>query len=132
MDIINLVKKLLAFQEPEAENTFILVENEAETGNKNAEDSTSDFLNGVDYKNTKISPDLTINKKIIEKLFSVPENSDLVIKEFDIQYNPPLKAMAVFMDGMVDKTVLHYAVFEPLMLSRRSSSKSPTCSTGKK
>jgi spore germination protein KA len=125
MDIIQLVKKLLAFQEPEAESTFILVENEAETGNKIPGDSTSDFLNGVDYKNTKISPGLTENKKIIAELFSVPENSDLVIKEFEIQSNPSLKAMAVFMDGLVDKAVLHYAVFEPLMLHGDHQSNRP-------
>jgi spore germination protein KA len=102
-----------------------LVENEAETGNKIHRDSTSDFLNGVDYKNTKISPGLTENKKIIAELFSVPENSDLVIKEFEIQSNPSLKAMAVFMDGLVDKAVLQYAVFEPLMLHGDHQSNRP-------
>jgi spore germination protein KA len=125
MDIIKLVEKLLTFQEPEADRTFILVENEAETGNKIHGDSTSDFLNGVDYKNTKISPGLTENKKIIAELFSVPENSDLVIKEFEIQSNPSLKAMAVFMDGLVDKAVLQYAVFEPLMLHGDHQSNRP-------
>jgi spore germination protein KA len=125
MDIIKLVEKLLTFQEPEADRTFILVENEAETGNKIHRDSTSDFLNGVDYKNTKISPGLTENKKIIAELFSVPENSDLVIKEFEIQSNPSLKAMAVFMDGLVDKAVLQYAVFEPLMLHGDHQSNRP-------
>lgn len=46
----------------------------------------------------------------------MPENKDLIIREFSIQSQNPLKAMAVFLDGLVDKATLHFALFEPLMI----------------
>jgi len=69
-----------------------------------------------DYGNMEISLDININKQTIEEIFHLPENKDLIIKEFKIQYKTVVQAMIVCIDGMVDKVTMHSAVLEPLMI----------------
>jgi spore germination protein KA len=63
-----------------------------------------------------ITASLEENRKIIEAQYHVPLNKDLVIREIDIASDPPVKAMAIFIDGMVDGKNLNLAVLKPLML----------------
>lgn len=82
---------------------------------KDAESSVNDIVNGTDFKNVSISPDINVNRKIIESIFSFPENSDLIFREFDIRMETSYKAAVVFMNSMTDKDTLHKTVINPLM-----------------
>jgi spore germination protein KA len=67
-------------------------------------------------KERSLTTSLEENRKIIEFQYHVPLNKDLVIREMAIASDPPVKAMAVFIDGMVDTKNLNFAVLQPLML----------------
>ena len=70
----------------------------------------------------QISSSLEENKNIIKKVYSLPQNSDIVLREISIpngesngkvQY---IKAFAIFIDGMVDRQVINDFILKPLML----------------
>jgi spore germination protein KA len=63
----------------------------------------------------RLSTSLEENRKIIEKVYCLPENKDLIIRPFTIQLATPVKAMLVFIDGMVSGETLNLAVLRPLM-----------------
>ncbi len=64
----------------------------------------------------ELSYRLEENKKVLEKIFRVPENKDAVFRKFTIGTEPPVKAMLVFIDGVVNAQIQNLAVLQPLML----------------
>jgi spore germination protein KA len=65
----------------------------------------------------EVSSSLSDNINYIKKVFTVPTNSDVVIREFEIALKEKaVKAFAVFFDGMIDRMVVNMAILEPLML----------------
>lgn len=66
-----------------------------------------------------VSTSLQENRDIIATLYQLPINKDVVIRLLQIPASPPVKAMLVFLDGMVDKTIINLAVLQPLMLMGR-------------
>lgn len=56
------------------------------------------------------------NVKRLKKLFRMPTNKDLVIREFVVATQPPTKAVIAFMEGLSDKTVQNDNILQPLML----------------
>lgn len=56
------------------------------------------------------------NAAVLSRIFRVPQNKDLVMREFTLPTDPPVRALALFYDGMTDKLVQDVAVFQPLML----------------
>lgn len=74
------------------------------------------------YESGKTSPEkqlicssLDENVKIIEKLYGLPDNKDIIMRSFEIRGPEPQKAMLVYLDGMVDKQILNLTVIQPLM-----------------
>ena len=65
-----------------------------------------------------ISTSLEENKKIIEDIYQLPLNKDVVIRKLTISSHPEIKAMLVFMDGLADKKVITISVLQPLMLMK--------------
>ena len=63
-----------------------------------------------------VSPLLEENKAIIDQMYSSDVNKDILIRRFEIGGKQPIKALLVFLDGMIDKQVLDLAVLQPLML----------------
>ncbi|MDR1702003.1 MAG: spore germination protein, partial [Sporomusaceae bacterium] len=63
-----------------------------------------------------VSSDLNENKNILEKLYHLPENSDLIFHFFAINSAPPEQAMLIFLDGMVNKEIIDLAILQPLTL----------------
>ncbi len=61
------------------------------------------------------SVSLAENHKLIREIYQVPENKDLIIRSFEIPCQPPVAAMLVFIDGMIDKKVINLSILEPLM-----------------
>lgn len=64
----------------------------------------------------KVSSDLEINLKHIKKLFHLPKNKDIVIREFSIPFNGKIKAAIVYIDGAADTKLVDGYVLQPLML----------------
>ena len=62
-----------------------------------------------------ITNDLESNRKIIETLYGLPVNKDVVVREFELGTVPGIKAMLVFMDGLVDKEIINH-LLQSLML----------------
>lgn len=65
-----------------------------------------------------ISTSLEENQKIIEGIYQLPLNKDVVIRTLTILDQPKVKAMLVFMDGLADKKIVNMTVMQPLMLMR--------------
>jgi spore germination protein KA len=82
---------------------------------------TNDAANG-EQKETKkdsqnISKKLSTNLEYMKKVYNIPINSDIIIREFDIIIqNKPVPAFVIFIDGMTDRTVINQNILNPLML----------------
>jgi len=63
-----------------------------------------------------LSTDLDRCKEILEDTFHIPLNKDVYIREFRIGIKREWRALAVFVDGMADKTIINTHILEPLML----------------
>lgn len=59
---------------------------------------------------------LKINKHYIEEIFSLPKNKDIIIREFLISLKEPVRAFAVFMEGITDRDTVNEDVLKPLMI----------------
>jgi spore germination protein KA len=68
-------------------------------------------------KSLDLSSDLEVNKERIERLFHLPYNKDLIIREFAIGSSPALDAFVVFLEGMASKITINEYILEPLMFA---------------
>lgn len=118
------VKGWLIFSEPERTEKFTLKETPGESGN--GRDKTAKA--GSDKKTRKpgekdpsgkdeISGKLTENLEYIKSAYTLPDNGDVVLREFDVIIKDrPVPAFIVFIDGMADRTVINDDILQPLML----------------
>jgi spore germination protein KA len=68
-------------------------------------------------KKPDISKKLQENLEYIKNKYCIPNNGDVVIREFDIVVkNKAIPAFMVFIDGMVDRKVVNSSILQPLML----------------
>jgi len=66
---------------------------------------------------SEISKDLQINLEYIKKVYSIPINSDVKIREFNITVKDKvIPAFIVYIDGMVDSKLIDTNILQPLML----------------
>lgn len=63
-----------------------------------------------------LSNSLEENRKILAKIFRVPQNKDAVLRSLSIGVDPPVKALLVFFDGITNSLVQNLAILQPLML----------------
>lgn len=63
----------------------------------------------------QVSGVLAENRAILEKLYRLPHNKDIIIRNLTLPFAPPVKAILVFLDGMADTKTLNLAVLQPLM-----------------
>jgi spore germination protein KA len=64
-----------------------------------------------------ISKKLLINLEYMKKVYNIPINSDIIIREFDIIiHDKPVSAFIIFIDGMTDRKVINQNILNPLML----------------
>ncbi|MFM1652077.1 spore germination protein [Brevibacillus sp. B_LB10_24] len=64
----------------------------------------------------QVFSEIALNKKRIERDFYLPKNSDIVVRDFWIPLQPPIEAMIVFTEGLVDSKVINNNILEPLMM----------------
>lgn len=74
------------------------------------------YDNDLKPTDRSISSRLDENEQILKEIYHIPDNKDIVIRDFVIPGNPSIKAMIVFIDGLIDKQVINLAVLQPLML----------------
>jgi len=79
--------------------------------------------NGVNISEPAISTSLEENQKIIEEIYQIPLNKDVVLRNITISDQPAVKVMLVFMDGLADKKIVNMTVLKPLMLMRNAQQK---------
>ena len=146
-DYIKSIKNLLLFKEPQKVEKFILKENQRdkEPGkqessdainaeakrkkskgmhiNKNLESKQeekqkqeSNEQNKKEQK-SEISKKLSVNLEYMKKIYSIPQNGDIILREFDIVVKDKvIPAFMLFYDGMVDRKVINDDILQPLML----------------
>jgi len=76
--------------------------------------------NSTEAVEPAISTSLEENQKVIEDLYNLPLNKDVVIRKLTIPGQPAVKAMLIFMDGLADKKVVNMTVLNPLMMMRNA------------
>ncbi|MGE5631742.1 MAG: spore germination protein [Caulobacteraceae bacterium] len=64
-------------------------------------------------KNNMVAPKLTVNIEFIKQKFNMPKNQDIILRDFNIAQK--IEACLVFVDGMVDKTVINQFILPQLM-----------------
>lgn len=71
--------------------------------------------------------DIDQMKRRLERFFHLPQNKDIVIREFSVgvESKRPWRGLAVFVDGMADKNVINNAILEPLMLLTHITDEAP-------
>ncbi len=120
----------LIFKEHNKKEEFILKENKKKNcetvlnaasldtfGKEKLEDEFTDCTVGDDILRKKISNDLDLNLKVMKQTYKIPNNSDMVNREFNITVkNKVLKGFIVFIDGMTDRTSISRSILQPLML----------------
>lgn len=136
MDILKNLHKMISYQENLDREGFILKETkddkEAGTDNggkppdKDGPRAKKRYLkkprrpsqmhkSEPSLKQDSVSASLEQNREAIYRLYGLPENKDIVVREFYLGTSPSIKGMAVFIDGLTDKT-LQDLLFQALML----------------
>ena len=70
----------------------------------------------IDPDKTPMSTDIRLNIKMVQELFHLPKNKDVVIREFYIPFDKPVKAAIIYIDGAADTKLVDGFVLQPLML----------------
>jgi spore germination protein KA len=125
--MLNYAKSVASFMEKvikdlrSKQNTEVLKKNKlelekmatewAEIKKNTIEDHSIDGM----YNNAVISTDIDENQHILESLYQLPLNKDIVIRNITIATQPKIKVILVFMDGLIDKKIINMTVLEPLM-----------------
>lgn len=63
-----------------------------------------------------VSSSLEENEQVINTLYHLPTNKDIVIRRLTIATAPPRSAMIAYMEGLVDSKTISLSVLQPLML----------------
>lgn len=121
-----LLKKFLFYEEPDKQEKFILKNNEAvSVKDSKSQHSIDNVLEQKKKEEEKgpdpddaISDDYDTNLEYIKRVFSIPLNSDIVLREFDIMYGcKPVRAFIIFFDGMTDTEIINNYILKPLMVN---------------
>lgn len=122
------LKWLIFFKEPEKQEKFILKQtDEHHDSNQKDDNSTDRMEQKIEAKEAEegkdprpfdtISSNIKKNLDHMKKIYSIPVNSDIVLREFDINYECRLvKAFIIFFDGMTDREVINNYILKPLMV----------------
>lgn len=126
--ISDSLKKMMLFKEPEKQEKFILKQtDELNDSNQVKINSTDRMEREIEAKeeeakkepepSDEISSDIKENLDFMKKAYSIPVNSDIVLREFDINYEgKPVRAFIIFFDGMTDREVINNYILKPLMV----------------
>lgn len=141
-DYFKQIKDHIFFKEPEKIEEYILEENErdkeearqkfgvktdAETNKRKSEsfllkkkqNSKEEATDDDTRKGqvSEISKKLSDSLNYMKKVYSIPVNGDIILREFDIIVKTKIiPAFIIFFDGMTDRKVINDDILQPLML----------------
>lgn len=69
-------------------------------------------------KQNDLSTNLEKNRALLEDIFSIPTNKDIVMRDFMIN-SLNKKALLIYIDGLTDRNTQNFAVLQPLMILSR-------------
>ena len=105
MKIKNLLNNLFGYKEKE-DYEFILPTNPNNLP-----------INDTDKDNTEVYPSLTVNIEYLKSKFNLLINSDIKLRKFALPIqNKKLAATVLYIDGMVNDTIINNFVMKPLLL----------------
>ncbi len=119
-DIINLI----TYKEPNEYNFILPKAEKRYTEEKPSSSETNSDELQVPAKNPeqKVFPSIDVNKEYIKKLYDIPTNSDIKLREFFINIRgKQYSAFLLYIDGMIDSHSINKFVIEPLMLKNPSN-----------
>ncbi|HOQ06739.1 MAG TPA: spore germination protein [Clostridiales bacterium] len=121
---VRQLKKYLFFEEPEKLEKFIL-----KPGGRSAGDKGAQSFEKVREKKTaesekppeagdEVKSDIDANLAHMKDVYSIPVNSDIILREFDITYGcRSIRAFIIFFDGMTNTEVINNYILKPLMVN---------------
>ncbi|MCX7710864.1 MAG: spore germination protein [Clostridia bacterium] len=88
-----------------------------EQGENKEKDSNNKHQPSAVKPRENISTSVEENLRYMKDIFTVPDNGDIVIREFEITFKgKPVKAFIILIDGMTDRTVINSNILHPLMI----------------
>ncbi|MDL2280925.1 spore germination protein [Selenomonadales bacterium OttesenSCG-928-I06] len=72
------------------------------------------FDNSLPAEKRSVSTSLSENKELLRNLYHLPLNTNLILHDFVIKGEIPLKATLVFFDGLINKEIINTSIIEPL------------------
>jgi spore germination protein KA len=91
-------------------------DNSAASDKKTNKKTTEEHTENTDLKSLLVDRDLAINKACLEKIYKLPKNKDIIIREFAMFSDAPRKALIIFIEGISDRKTINENVLKPLML----------------
>lgn len=119
MAFVKQLKEFLFFSEPKKMEKFTLDEGPGEKSYRGGPEKLKETKDTLTKNNEKkeISKKLSENLEYIKSRFSIPDNGDVILREFDIIVkDKSIPAFLFFYDGMVDRKVIDDDIMAPLML----------------
>lgn len=120
------LRRLVLFREPEKNEQFILKytasaeddEKDKESGRMEREIEAKEAESERDPKlSDMISSNVRENLDHMKKIYSIPVNGDIFLREFDINFKgKPVKAFIIFFDGLTDREIINNYILTPLMV----------------
>lgn len=87
-------------------------ENENEEKDENAYENTDES-----FEKEEIHKKLQVNMEYLKKRYTIPDNGDIVLREFEIAAkDETISAFIIFFDGMTDRNVINHNILQPLMI----------------
>ena len=120
-NIFQVFNDIFKYEEKQEYN-FTVPENKDEQKDKDI--TYEQELKESFYKNEQknIFPTLSVNLEYMKVRFNALINSDIVIREFTLTArNKQYNAFLLYIDGMVDTTLINNFVLNPLMLKNRAN-----------
>ena len=68
------------------------------------------------FEELYVNPSLDVNKRYLNIIYSLPKNKDIIIREFYIALESPLKAFVLFIDGLSNADIINNSILKPLMV----------------
>lgn len=121
--VVNYFKNRLSYN-PEPEYHFSIPETQGEKDMLNTFDKPvieDNILANMDLPKN-IFPSVSVNLEVITSRYNTMINSDVIVREFILTArNKQYKAFLLYVEGMVDSTMINHFVLNPLMLKNTAN-----------
>ncbi|AEY65775.1 spore germination protein [Clostridium sp. BNL1100] len=130
MGIVKRLRKYIIYDKKSIKHDFELNEIKSVNCDRAKNAASMDTFDSEEFKNyfeecpgndeyleEHVSDEIDNNKSIMKKIYNIPENSDIVYREFNITVQDDnYQAFIVFIDGMTDSSIISNNILQPLMI----------------